>query len=752
MSQHHSQPANPKVLKVALPVPLRQLFDYLPPDHGPVPPAGTRVVVPFGSRQLVGIVTQSQADTQLTAGRLLPIIEVLDQGRAVLDADLLELMQWCWQYYKHAPGDVLQAALPPALRKRQAVLPEAPLHYFLTPLGRERLEQGAGKARAQFALLQQLQDGPQLADELKILGDRWRPTLKRVIEQGWAGSGPLPAQVAPAAGGVASKARSHNKVAQAGPAANGPELTLEQAQAIEAIQAAGQGFSCHLLDGVTGSGKTEVYLRLLQPILQAGGQALVLVPEIGLTPQLIRRFQQRLGFRPAVLHSGLSEGERLIAWESVRTGRARLLIGTRSALFTPMPELAFIVLDEEHDASFKQQDGFRYSARDVAVKRASHLGIPVVLGSATPSLESINNAHAGRYQRHRLRQRATRATMPAWRVLDMRQQMTVNGLATAAIEAIAATLARGEQAMVFLNRRGYAPVLMCGQCGWHGQCQRCAANMTWHRSQRRLSCHHCGNEKPVPRLCPECRADALVGIGEGTQQLEAALSQRFPETVIRRFDTDSMRGKGVLENQLAEVRSGEPCILVGTQMLAKGHHFPEVTLVVVVNVDQALYSADYRALERLGQTLLQVAGRAGRANKPGSVLLQTYEPGSQALALLITQGYEAYSEWLLQDRQLAGLPPLSFQAQLKAEAVALEDVRGFLQSAAKCFPQGRATLSGPVPALMEKIAGRYRMYLLAQASSRADLHHQLDDWLEQLSSLPGARKVRWALDVDPQEM
>jgi primosomal protein N' (replication factor Y) len=732
MSNQASQPANSKVLKVALPVPLRQLFDYLPPEHDPVPPPGTRVVVPFGSRQLVGIVVQSQAETQLAAKRLLPVIEILDQGSAVLDSGLLELMQWCWQYYKHAPGDVLQAALPPALRKRKAVLPEAPLQYHLTTLGEERLQQAAGKAKAQYALLQQLRSVPQSIDELENLGDRWRPTLKRVMEQGWVRSEPLQTQLAHAA--------------------TGPELTPEQQQAITAIQAAGLGFSSHLLDGVTGSGKTEVYLQLLQRVLQSGRQALVLVPEIGLTPQLIRRFQQRLGFRPAVLHSGLSEGERLLAWDSVRRARTPLLIGTRSALFTPMPELALLILDEEHDASYKQQDGFRYSARDVAVKRAAKLGIPVILGSATPSLESINNAMTGRYHRHRLRQRATRARMPAWRVLDMRQQMTANGLATAAIEAIATTLARGEQAMVFLNRRGYAPVLMCGQCGWHGKCQRCAANMTWHRSQRRLSCHHCGSEKPVPRLCPECRADALVGIGEGTQQLEAALSKRFPQTVIRRFDADSTRGKGVLENQLAEVRSGEPCILVGTQMLAKGHHFPEVTLVVVVNVDQALYSADYRALERLGQTLLQVAGRAGRADKPGSVLLQTYEPDSQALALLITQGYEAYSEWLLQDRKLAGLPPLSFEAQLKAEATAKEDVLAFLQSAAGCFPEGRSTLAGPVPALMEKVAGRYRMYLLAQASSRAELHRQLDDWLEQLAILPGARKVRWALDVDPQEM
>ncbi|HET6564921.1 MAG TPA: primosomal protein N', partial [Xanthomonadales bacterium] len=543
--------ANSGVLKVALPVPLRELFDYLPPVHGVVPPAGTRVVVPFGSRHLVGIVVAANAGTKLAAERLLRVTEVLDDGLPVLDAALLSLMQWCWQYYKHAPGDVLQAALPPALRKRKAVLPDPPLQYRLTALGKERLEKPSGSARVQYAMLQHLHSGPLPESEVKCLGDRWRATLKRVMEQAWVEAEPL--QALAAQPGV------------------GPELTAEQQQVLQDIQSASRGFSCHLLDGVTGSGKTEVYMQLLQPVLQAGGQCLVLVPEIGLTPQLIRRFQNRLGFRPAVLHSGLAEGERLADWESVRSGRARLLIGTRSALFTPMPDLALVVLDEEHDASFKQQDGFRYSARDVAVKRAADLGIPVILGSATPSLESINNAMAGRYQHHKLRQRATRAAMPAWRVLDMRQQMTVNGLATAAIEAIASTLARGEQAMVFLNRRGYAPVLMCGQCGWHGECQRCAANMTWHRSLRRLSCHHCGNEKPVPRLCPECRADDLVGIGEGTQQLEAGLSERFPGTVIRRFDADSTRGKGVLENQLAEVRAGEPCILVGTQMLAKGH-------------------------------------------------------------------------------------------------------------------------------------------------------------------------------------
>jgi primosomal protein N' (replication factor Y) len=721
------------VLKVALPVPLRELFDYLPPRGGGKLSPGTRVVVPFGRRRMVGIVVDANARSGLAPEKLLPVTEVLDQGQALLDGELLGLMQWCWQYYKHAPGDVLQAALPPALRKPAGALPEPPWQYRLTAAGEARLGQPVGRVRAQFALLECLADGARPADTLKAsLGERWRATLARVAELGWVVAEPL--QAAPMS------------------VEPGPQLTAEQHAAVSAIQSATGGFSCHLLDGVTGSGKTEVYLRLLEPVLREGNQALVLVPEIGLTPQLIRRFQRRLGLSPVVLHSGLSEGERLSAWEATRAGRAQLLIGTRSALFTPMPRLALLVLDEEHDASFKQQDGFRYSARDVAVKRAAGLGIPVVLGSATPSLESLNNAAAGRYRHHRLRQRATRASLPTWQVLDMRQQTSVNGLAGAALDAIDESLQRGEQAMVFLNRRGYAPLLLCGQCGWHGRCDRCESNMTWHRSERHLSCHHCGNQKPVPRFCPDCRADDLRGIGEGTQQLEAALRERFPETLVWRFDRDSTRGKGVMEGQIEQVRSGEPCIMVGTQMLAKGHHFPAVTRVVVVNADQALYSADFRALERLGQTLLQVAGRAGRADKPGQVLLQTYEPHSQALQLLVTRGYEDYASWLLEDRRLAGLPPFACQAQLRAEAAGKDDVLGFLESAAQVFPQGSSSLFGPVPALMEKVAGRYRMYLLAQAAQRAELHRQLDAWLEKLKALPAARKVRWAVDVDPQDL
>jgi primosomal protein N' (replication factor Y) len=596
----------------------------------------------------------------------------------------------------------------------------------------QRLEEPPGRATVQFRMLEVLANGQASSEELSGIGSQWRKTLSILIGQGWVQSEPaLPSrpQITP-----------------------GHELTAEQQQVVHDISAGLDRFGCHLMDGITGSGKTEVYMHLLEKVLEAGCQALVLVPEIGLTPQLLRRFRQRLGLDPAVIHSGLSAGERLEAWAAARSGRAALVVGTRSALFTPMPRLGVIILDEEHDASFKQQDGFRYSARDVAVKRAAELGIPAILGSATPSLESLSNALDGKYRWHRLRRRATRASLPSWRVLDLRQHSMLHGLSETALKAIGKSLDRGEQVMVFLNRRGYAPVLMCQQCGWYGSCERCDAHLTWHRSMGRLWCHHCGSQRRVPSLCPNCRADALMGAGEGTQQLEEFLEKRFPGTPVLRFDRDRTSRKGVMNRQLDEVRKGRPCLLVGTQMLAKGHHFPEVTLVVIVNIDQALYSADFRALERMGQMIQQVAGRAGRMEKPGTVILQTLHPEHPALALLLSKGYEAYARWLLEERKLAGLPPAGFQALLRAEAHDRILAERFLENAAELFPQGGTRIYGPMPAIMERVSGRSRMYLVLQAASRGDLHRQVDPWLPLLRQLVSARKVRWSIDIDPQEL
>ena len=724
--------SQPFILQVALPVPLPQLFDYLPPEGMDTVAPGSRVRVPFGRRRLVGIVAATAERSELPADRLLRALECPDGAEPLLDRCLLDLLRWCWNYYKHPPGDVLLSALPPALRSAAGRLPAPPIHYGLTAAGRERLAEPPGRAPIQFRMLEAFTDGPRGAEAVAGIGSQWRKTLAALKEAGWLREQPAP-EVTPT------------------PIA-GPVLTSDQKSAVEGIGADLDRFHCHLLDGVTGSGKTEVYMCLLERVLQAGRQALVLVPEIGLTPQLLRRFRRRLGFEPAVIHSALGAGARLAAWDAARTGRSPLLIGTRSALFTPMPRLGLIVLDEEHDASFKQQDGFRYSARDIAVKRAADLDVPVVLGSATPSLESLRNALENKYRWHRLRRRATQVAMPAWRVLDLRQQPMHSGLSPPALEAIEETLGRGEQVMVFLNRRGYAPVLMCQSCGWYGDCERCDAHLTWHRSAGRLWCHHCGSQRRVPVHCPECRADALMGAGEGTQLLEETLSRLHPELPVLRFDRDRVSRKGVMDRQIDQVRGGEPCLLVGTQMLAKGHHLPGVTLVVIVSVDQAMYSADFRAMERMGQLIQQVAGRAGRSEKPGTVILQTLHPDHPGLELLLSRGYEAYARWQLEERVAAGLPPVGFQALLRAEAHQKQQVEQFLKEAATVFPAGATRVFGPMPAIMERLGGRSRMYLMLLAESRRDLHAQIDPWLPRLRALKTARQVRWSIDVDPQEL
>ncbi|MFT5141156.1 MAG: primosomal protein N' (replication factor Y), partial [Rhodothermales bacterium] len=626
-------PPGQHILQVALPVPLPRVFDYLcPPEIGKIV-RGTRVLAPFGKRNLLGIVTGTTTQSTVPADRLLPVIKVLDHCEPLLNTELMKLLDWCCQYYKHAPGEVFANAIPPSLRRAKGELPPPIYQFALTQEGHARLMEAQGRAKLQFALLEHLSSGPMISEQLKEWKTGWRTVISRLIEQGWV--------------------RQELAQFKAIRPANGPELTQEQTVAVQSIGADLGRFRCHLLDGITGSGKTEIYLELIRKVLLSGKQALVLVPEIGLTPQLIRRFSERLGVTPDVYHSGLSDGQRLSTWAAARSGQASLLLGTRSALFLPLSEPGIIIMDESHDSSFKQQEGFRFSARDVAVKRASGLGIPIVLGSATPSLETIQNAVLGKYSWNRLRTRATGANPPVLRIEDLRHVPAKGGLLDSVVDSISETLDKGEQALVFLNRRGYAPVLLCHECGWHASCLRCDANLTWHRNIRTLVCHHCEYRQSVPALCPDCGADALQGAGEGTQQLEQLLARRFPEYPLYRFDRDQLSRKGAFEELYEKVRSGGACILVGTQMLAKGHHFPLVTRVVIVNLDQALYSGDFRALERLGQLMVQVAGRAGREERPGEVILQTHHPDHPLLESLFRDGYEAFAAELLKDRQLA---------------------------------------------------------------------------------------------------
>ena len=725
-----STPSQP-VLRVALPVPLRQLFDYLPAEDQTCPVTGQRVLVPFGHRKMIGVIVALAEGSELPLDKLGRVIAYPDGELTVLSEESLGLLEWCWRYYKHAPGEVVFNALPPLLRKIKGEIPPSPLQYRLTAAGEERVKEPPGRIKAQYRLLQEMSRGPVTDSHLRSVASSWRKTLTCLLEQEWV-------------------CAEDQQSPQLRPI-EGPVLLDEQDLAVKAISKTLGSFHCHLLDGVTGSGKTEVYLCLLEQVLEQGGRALLLVPEIGLTPQLLNRFKKRLGFEPVVTHSGLSEGQRLKAWAMAKSGLARLVIGTRSALFLPIPDLQLIILDEEHDASFKQQDGFRYSTRDVAVKRAAGLGVPVVLGSATPSLETFNNAANKRYHWHRLRQRATGATEPGWRVLDLIQQTMKGGISSTAMEAIEETLGKGEQALIFLNRRGYAPVILCHDCGWHAACQRCDANMTWHKATRRLLCHHCDSASAVPRMCPECGADALQGAGEGTEQLEQMLGKAFPETPLLRFDRDTVRKKGEFDRLSEQVKAGGSCLLVGTQMLAKGHHFPKVTLVVIINLDQALYSADFRALERMGQLMVQVAGRAGREELPGEVILQTHYPQHESLLSLLSSGYEAFASEISQDRHTACLPPFSYQALLRSDAHDKEDVRQFLNQAKQCFPTGEARAYGPFPAMMERRSGRTRWYVMVQADKRSMLHRQVDQWVLQIQKLPSARKVRWAIDVDPQD-
>ena len=720
------------VLRVALPVPLPRLFDYLPPPAALIGPdwIGRRVRVPFGRTEQVGVVL-SMGASEVDLGTLKPVLAVLDE-KPLLGAELLETLHFCARYY-HAPlGEVMATALPVGLRDGQALPETTPHGWQITRAGTAALAGKPGQGRPR-RLLERLAAGPVAEDLLDQDDPGWRVAARSLLKQARAERIPLLTPVP-----LPSDARA-------------PTLNSAQAGALELLRS-GRGFRALLLEGVTGSGKTEVYLQAIRDCLAAGKQALVLVPEIGLTPQTLHRFRSRLGVPVIAMHSGLADGERARAWLAMARGEARVLVGTRSAIFTPLPEAGLIVIDEEHDASYKQHDGIRYHARDVALVRARALGIPVILGSATPSLESLHNALSRRYQLARLPQRAGGANPPRVRVVDVRKRPLQHGLSSDMMDAIAACLARGEQALVFKNRRGYAPVLLCHDCGWSALCKRCDAAMTVHGSGRTLICHHCGARGHRPLSCPDCASLALQPQGFGTERIEEALAARFPDAVLMRIDRETTRRRGALEKALEEFGDASG-ILVGTQMLAKGHDLPRLTLVAVVGVDEGLFSADFRAGERLAQLLVQVAGRAGRAKLAGEVLLQTHHPAHPLLNTLLAGGYPAVAAMALAEREAAGFPPFTFLAVLRAEALREGDVQDFLREARDAFalaPQVEAT--APMPAPMARRAGRSRGQILVTGMQRPALQSALAAWMPRLYAMKSARKVRWSIDVDPVDL
>lgn len=529
------------------------------------------------------------------------------------------------------------------------------------------------------------------------------------------------------------------------------DLNTEQQEAVTAVMNALGVFKVFLLDGVTGSGKTEVYLQTIAAVLARGQQILVLVPEIGLTPQTIQRFRERFSEPIVALHSRLTEKERLNAWMSVRAGQAKIIIGTRSAIFSPFANLGLIILDEEHDLSFKQQETFRYHARDLAIMRAHFLNIPIILGTATPTLETLHNAKQNRYQHLQLRERAGFAEMPEMEVLDIRKKNLEEGLSPVLIDEIKKHLENGNQVMLFLNRRGFSPILMCHACGWMAVCKRCNARMTFHKNTKRLHCHHCDVQKPIFQHCEACHGQELIMVGLGTERLEDTLEKYFPNYSIARIDRDSTTKKGSLEKLLEEIHERKHQILIGTQMLAKGHHFPHVTLVAIVEADGGFFSADFRAIERMGQLLLQVSGRAGRAGKKGKVIIQTHHPDHPLLQQLLRESYHHFANTLLKEREDALLPPYAFFALFRAEAHYADKALDFLQhikKTAQTFAHP-IKLLGPVPANMAKRAGRHRMQLLLQSQHRPQLQQFLKTLLPEIEKIPQKQKVRWSLDVDP---
>ena len=728
-----------KIVRVALAVPLLRLFDYLVPDDVLLQ-IGMRVLVPFGTQKRIAIVADFPTKSDVPEDKLKAILQPLDLA-PLFTPIYWDWLHWAANYYQAGLGDVLFQALPVKLRNGESAVKNDRTFWRITDAGKNALEQGLLKrSKKQLEALQCLSEADLEKGNNDFSSAIWSALkAKGLIEEISIQTTPLSWQ----------QSLGDNPIINVE-----NRLTLNKQQALAFSQLLfHSGFNVWLLDGVTGSGKTEIYLQYIEEILKSGKQVLVLVPEIGLTPQTVQRFKARFNVEIDVLHSNLTDTQRLYVWDRARSGQSAIVIGTRSALFTQFSNLGAIILDEEHDASYKQQDSWRYHARDLAIVLAQKLNIAVLMGSATPSLESINNVQNGKYQHLVLSKRAENSTALRHFVIDLKNQNIQNGLSKPLLERMKAHLEKGNQVLLFLNRRGFAPVLLCHECGWIAQCPHCEKPYTYHQHQNVLRCHHCGAQKTIPQQCGDCGSTHLVTTGLGTEQLEETLKMLFPHYSVARIDRDSTARKGKLEGYLEDIQQGKSQILIGTQMLVKGHHFPNVTLVALVNVDSALFSLDFRAEERLAQLYIQVAGRAGRADKQGEVVLQTHYPDHPLLTTLLANGYQVFAKETLQLRHSMGLPPFTFQALFKAQARHSELAENCLSQIADFFQSKQITglqMLGPMPAPFSKKAGQYRWQLLLQHPSRMTLQKALREY--QQAELEKNSQVRLILDVDPQDL
>ena len=719
------------IAHVALPVPLHQLYDYQLTMPAQI---GMRVKVPFGYRDAIGIIVSIDKHTDVDISHLKSIKSIVDES-PIFNDSIWQLLNWAASYYHYPIGEVLFHALPILLRQGRAASKDEIKKWQLTELGKQFNIDSMPRATKQKQLLLALKN-----DTLQETDFNSAVYLalqkKQLIEQ------------------VRCLPESNEWQTCYTTNTTSIELNAQQSNAIQSVNKQLDSFNVFLLEGVTGSGKTEVYLNILSSVLSIGKQALVLVPEISLTPQTIARFKQRFNAPIDILHSGLSAKERLSVWLRSRNGENAIVVGTRSSLFTPFKDLGIIIIDEEHDSSYKQQEGWRYHARDLAIIRAKIENVPILLGSATPSLETLKNAFYHKYQLLQLTERAGNATLAKQSILDIRGLTLEAGLSKPLIEQIQKHLTNNNQVMLFLNRRGFSPLLICHDCGWIAECPRCDRPYTYHHKQHKLSCHHCDTPRAVPQQCPKCGSTHLVPIGFGTEQLEKKLEVLFPNIKISRIDRDTVSKKDALNNYLHDIHQGGAHILVGTQILAKGHHFPDVTLVGIIDVDGALFSSDFRATERFAQIYTQVSGRAGREKKAGEVILQTYHPDHPLLNTLLNEGYQKFASVTLQERQITQLPPFSYQVLIRAAdrnnryaPIFLQKIHDWLK--VNC-DSGLWQL-GPMPANQAKKADYHRWQLLLQHNNRTLLQQILDELLIIILNWNESSRVRWNIDVDPVE-
>lgn len=721
----------PSTARIALNRPLRRLFDYLVPE-GLALELGQRVKIPFGRQQAIGLIVETEIEPP--EGIVLkPVLNALENWPA-LPNETFQLLSWASDYYQHPLGECLFTALPPALRRGRPAIQKT-----------EDRWQACGssavlpaKAHKQKALLEWITQHEQGVKTNEIIKAGFtRPQLKSLLEK------ELVRVAAPKS--ASPQSQQYNESIGA------PTLSPAQLVAASQLPPPDKGFSASLLYGITGSGKTEIYLHYLKQNLTAEDQALVLVPEINLTPQTVARFKRYFGERIMVWHSALNDTERLNAWLKIRNGEPIILIGTRSAVLLPFTALKTLIVDEEHDSSYKQGEGFRYSGRDVAVYRAHLNRCPIILGSATPSLESYHNALAGKYRLIKLEERAGEALPPSISLLDIRSRPLEGGLSRPVLQALQKTLEGGNQALVFVNRRGFAPVMMCFDCGHMVECPRCDTRLTYHRRDRAMRCHHCDFQTAATETCPKCKSDAFKPVGQGTEQTEDILANNFPTTPIVRVDRDSTQRKGSIQTILEQVNTGEPCILVGTQMLAKGHDFPNVTLVVVINADGGLFSVDFRAPEQLIQTLLQVSGRAGRGTKIGKVVVQTCHSDHPLLRTLCNGHYLEMADQLLEERETGQFPPFRAMAIFRAEADTMEQSLQILDSIKPLANKPGIEVWGPLPALIARRADRHRAQLVLNTDNRRRLNKLLTNVCQTLEQKRFQKGAKWMIDVDPQE-